>query len=176
MASTSFIIPGTVGLKVTLTEQLDGTVRFDLENQGNLVGDLRGLFFDVNDSGLLSNLSVVGADVTGSSFTDNDVVNLGGGVNMNGVGNFDAGILFGTAGISKDDINVTSFVLKSASGGLNLAHLSGVDFGVRFTSVGEADGARTDSLKIFSEAPDFGGVLPPPPPPFEIDPLWPVAG
>lgn len=170
MRSMSFLIPGTVGLRVTITEQADGTLRFDLQNEGEDVADLRGLFFDTTDAGLLSGLSAVGSDVTDSAFKNDAVVNLGGGVNMNGHGVFDAGVEFGTSGLGKDDIDATSFTLASSRGALELEDFAGVDFGVRFTSVGDPDGARNGSLKLVFESPDAPGdpiILPPD----DIDPI-----
>jgi hypothetical protein len=152
MASLSFSIDGGASLNVTLTELEDGSIRFDLQNAGELLADLRGLFFDTTNSSLLSSLSVVGTDVTASAFRDDAVVNLGGGVTMSGAGNFDIGVAFGTAGIGKDDIDGTSFVLKSSTGALTLADFAGAAFGVRFTSVGE-EGDREDSLKLVTTAP-----------------------
>jgi hypothetical protein len=161
----SFLIPGEVSLRVTLTELEDGSVKFDLSNEGDQVGDLRGLFFDFNDPSLLSSLSVSGGDVSESSFANDYVRNLGDGVNMNGVGVFDAGIAFGTAGISYDDIFATSFILSSSSGPLDLEMFENVEFGVRYTSVGDADGAREDSLKLVALSPDYVPIDPMDPPP-----------
>lgn len=165
METYSFLIPGSVSLRVTLTELDDGSVKFDLSNEGDQVGDLRGLFFDFNDPNLLSSLSVTGAQVSGSSFANDYVRNLGGGVNMNGAGVFDAGISFGTAGIGYDDIFSTSFILSSSSGPLELEMFENVEFGVRYTSVGTEDGAREDSLKLVALSPDYVPIDPMDPPP-----------
>lgn len=171
MSSLSFEIAGAVGLRVEITEQTDGSLRFDLRNQGDQVGDLRGLFFDFADSDQISRLSVSGSAISGQSFGDERVTNLGGGVNMNGVSAFDVGVAFGTAGIGKDDIRDTFFFLRSSSGALDLSDVAGMDFGARFTSVGDAGGSRDDSLKLMGEAPDYtppstgGGT---PLPPFEV--------
>ena len=159
MSTMSFSIGGEQSLNITLTELEDGSIRFDLANAGPLLADLRGLFFDVNDASLLSTLSFVGADITGSSVRNDGVTNLGGGVNMNGAGVFDAGVVFGTSGIGKDDIGSTSFVLRSSTGSLSLADFANAEFGVRFTSVGE-DGDRDGSLKLVGTAPpDDGGPI-----------------
>lgn len=177
MESLSFVIPGAVGLAVTMTEQSDGSLRFDLVNEGEIVADLRGLFFDVVDPAILSTLSVAGAQVTRVASGDDAVVNLGNGVNMNGAGEFDFGLAFGTSGIGKDDISSTSFTLTSSAGALDLQDFAGVEFGVRFTSVGDADGARGDSLKLVGESPDLP-EFPPidfPPidfPPWNLPPIW----
>ena len=74
MQTMSFVIPGTVGLRITLTEQADGSLRFDLVNEGEQVADLRGLFFDTVDAGLLAGLTVAGADVTRSLVGDDAVM------------------------------------------------------------------------------------------------------
>ena len=153
MDSFSFLIPGAVGLRVTLTELDDGSVRFDLENEGG-TADLRGIFFDFNNPELLSSLSVTGDDVSGSAFADDGVGNLGGGVNMNGAGPFDIGVAFGSAGLGDDDISATSFTLRSSDGPLDLSAFANVEFGVRFTSVGSEDGGREDSLKLLGLSPD----------------------
>lgn len=166
MDTMSFEILGSVGLKVTITEQADGSLRFDLVNQGDRVGDLRGLFFDTNDAALLSTLSVAGSQVTKVAAGDDSVVNLGGGVNMQGVDAFDFGVAFGTAGIGKDDIQSTSFTLRSSGGALDLDDFAGVDFGVRFTSVGDPDGARDGSLKLVGTSPDVVAE-----PPIELPPI-----
>lgn len=155
MESFSFLIPGKVSLRVTLTELDDGSIRFDLQNEGGEVGDLRGLFFDFNDASLLSSLSVDGAQVSGASFADDRVRNLGDGVNMNGAGIFDAGVSFGTSGIGEDDVFATSFTLSSSAGALDLSVFAKVEFGVRYTSVGSGEGEREDSLKLVGYSPDL---------------------
>jgi hypothetical protein len=168
MRYTTFLIPGEVTLKVTITELSGNKLEFKLENQsGDAVGDLRGLFFDVGDSSILSHLSIAGSDVTGYSIKNDGVTNLGGGVNMSGVSVFDAGIVFGTSGIGKDDVSSTTFTVTSDQN-LRLEDFLDVDFGVRYTSVGEAyGGAREDSLKIFGDSDDAVILYTPP-----IDP-WP---
>ena len=159
MSTMSFSIGGEQSLNITLTELEDGSVRFDLANAGPLLADLRGLFFDLNDAGLLSTLSFTGADVSGTAVRNDGVMNLGAGNNMNGAGVFDVGVAFGTSGIGKDDISGTSFVLRSSTGSLSLADFAGAEFGVRFTSVGE-EGDREDSLKLVGVAPpDDGGPV-----------------
>jgi hypothetical protein len=155
MRYTSFLIPGAVTLKVTITELSGNKLEFKLENQaGANIGDLRGLFFDVNNSAILPHLSISGANVSGYTLADDAVTNLGGGVNMNGTSVYDGGILFGTAGIGKDDISSTAFTVSSDEA-LHLEDFLNVDFGVRYTSVGEIDGAREGSLKIFGESDHF---------------------
>jgi hypothetical protein len=121
------------GLTLKMTELVDGTILFELVGQASLV-DIRGLFFDVADASLLPNLAVSGADITGSPvFQDEGVYKLSPAVNMNGTGAqpFDAGIAFGTVGVGRDQIQVTSFVLRTTDGSpLKLDSFAHVDFGV----------------------------------------------
>ena len=166
MDTFSFDIPGSVGLTVTVTEQVDGSLRFDLVNKGDGAADLRGLFFDFNDAALLPTLSASGAQVARTASGDDSVVNLGQGVTMQGVDRFDFGVACGTAGIGKDDIAATSFTLRASAGARDLDDVAGVDFGVRFTSVGEHGGARDGSLKLVGTSPEPAGEGPTPPPPF----------
>lgn len=145
MASTTFLIEGAINLEVKVTE-VGGNLKFDVKvlETGGQIGDLRGLFFNLDDD--CTGLSVTGDDVTGSG---QDTRNLGNGVNLNGsgAGNFDIGVKLGTPGIGKDDIQETSFTV-SCDEGLTLDALAGQLFGVRLTSVGEPGGPRDGSLKI----------------------------
>ena len=126
------------GLELTLSEQMDGSILFELEGIGSLV-DIRGLFFDVRHSSLLGNLVVSGEDITSSVFIEEGVKKLGPGVNMNGTGvaPFDAGIGFGTPGVGKDEIHDTQFTLSTRDGtALTLDELAHVDFGVNLGGAG----------------------------------------
>lgn len=163
MDSVTFSLPGLEGLQITLTEQADGSVRFDVRNEGDTLADLRGLFFDIGDEALLANLTVSGSDVTDVDLDANAVSNLGNGVNMNGVGLFDIGVEFGTAGIGADDIDGTFFTLSSTQGPLSIEQFLGVNFGVRLTSVEGDDGIRDDSLKLIGTSPDIWYPSEPPP-------------
>lgn len=157
--SYEFVDPST-GFRALLTveERVDGALLFNIAvTSADIVGDMRALFFDLANESLLKSLYVVdGSDVTSTVFKANAVTNLGNGANVNGAvvneaGKFDAGVQFGTAGIGKDDIQETSFVLKSTIGALSLSLFSGSDFALRATSVGDPDGARSDSLKLLGE-------------------------
>lgn len=135
--------------------ELNGALVITVEvlSDGGDIGDLRGLFFDVGDEGLLSGLIVTGADVTDSAFDANAVSNLGGGSNVNGeilnaYGAFDGVVEIGTQGMGSDDIRATTFNLSHASQALTLGLLSGQDMAVRLTSVGPEGGNRCDSLKL----------------------------
>lgn len=154
----SFVIEGDVNVQVTLTELEDGNMQVDLEVLGDgQIGDLRGLFFSMNDESLVDGLSVAGDDVTDYKFDEDKVDNLGGGVNVRGevvntVGKFDGGVEFGTSGMSNDDIQSTSFVLSHSDQPLTLQDFEGQPFAVRLTSVGEEGGDREDSLKLLGYA------------------------
>ncbi|HJU73318.1 MAG TPA: cadherin domain-containing protein [Gemmatimonadaceae bacterium] len=96
-------------VQVTITENADGTLTFNivqLTSAGAYLGDLRGFFFDINES-LLNTLCVTssaGYDAagncvtsmtdsqglgTGNSTTGDNVTNLGDGSNMEGLLNAD---------------------------------------------------------------------------------------
>lgn len=113
-------------------------------------------------AGLLAQTEVwapASADVTDSQFKQNRVTDLGNGANMNGAitnggRKFDAGVEIGTQGRAADDIQSTSFVLRVPGTGLTLDEVAGQRFGVRYTSVGDIGGARSDSLKLSGIAPN----------------------
>jgi hypothetical protein len=126
------------------------------------LGDIRGVFFNINDDTLLAGLSVSGDDVTGSDF-GGMVSDLGNGANLNGGGTpcpCDFGILIGSAGIGSDDVGTTSFVLSHESAALSLALFDGEALGVRVTSVGDADGREGSSKTVaLVPEPSTAGLL-----------------
>jgi hypothetical protein len=120
----------------------------------NMIGDIRGVFFHVDDETKLSPaVMVTGSDVT--SFLvgpANSVQRVANDVLMNGGGNihkYDVGVQIGTPGIGKDDIQTTTFIL---SGFTAADFTSAVEFGVRLTSVGTEGGNRGESSKVFGIA------------------------
>lgn len=157
MASMTFQIndASTDGVKVavwvTITENVDGTLTFNVTQEGGIVGDLRGLFFDMADESILKSLVVTAAS-TDIRIGDDSIKDLGDGSNMNGLlgtdKGYDIGIEIGTSGIGKDDIRSYSFTLDSTARDLSLSDLGNVDFAARLTSVGVMEGSRTDSAKI----------------------------
>ncbi|MBJ3761893.1 hypothetical protein ILP92_03915 [Maribius pontilimi] len=155
-----FVLAGDVNVKVTVTETADGCLEFTVEvMEGEMTADLNGLFFDFGDPDLVGSLTADGADITNSQFEYDAVDNLGGGVNIKGelvndTDLFDIGVRFGTSGMAKDDIQMTSFTLSHPDYDLSLADIENMDFGVRMTSVGEIDGSRDGSLKIGGTAPE----------------------
>ncbi|TDK49701.1 VCBS domain-containing protein [Antarcticimicrobium luteum] len=169
--SITFVVDGDVDTQVTVTEVADGTLRFDLNVLGaGLIGDLRGLFFDLADPDGAPTLNLSTLSIEGETLVDGHISNpsklvgntkfeeaavdtVGRDANMKGkilhdYGRYDAGIEFGMPGMAKDDIQAVSFTLSSSAGDLSLDMLDLTDFGLRYTSVGEEDGPRDDSLKI----------------------------
>ena len=142
---------------VTITEMADGTLSFTVSNvddSDNLIGDLRALFFDVSDDALLGTLSAAGNDITEFD-QSGDVVNLGNGATASGVPDspYEIGVEIGTAGASGDDLQSTSFTLSSSLRDLTLDDVALESFTVRQTSVGDADGDREGSDKLYGDSP-----------------------
>ncbi|MDX1780096.1 MAG: hypothetical protein R3256_02145 [Thalassovita sp.] len=155
-------IDGELDIELTLTEVYNEDtglteIRVDLSvGEDGDIGDLRGLFLNIEDESLLNGLSVTGDDVTGSEFNANSVGDLGKGVNMNGQGGkFDLGVMLGTNGIGDDDLQSVSFTLSHDSEDLEVEDFAGESFGVRLTSVGEEGGDREDSLKLTGDLGDL---------------------
>ncbi|MFW8634420.1 Ig-like domain-containing protein, partial [Cribrihabitans pelagius] len=152
--SVIFIIEGVVDTEITVTELSDGTLKFDIEVLGTgSIGDLRGLFFNLDGYTVDGGLTATGADVTGENYGEDSIERVVKDVNINGdvvktLGKFDAAVSFGTSGIGDDDIQSTSFILSHESDLLTLDMLSFSNMGLRYTSVGEWDGTRSDSTKI----------------------------
>jgi hypothetical protein len=136
-------------------------ITLEVTGPGSTIGDLRGFFAQVTDESLLSGLSVTGPNVTGTSFLPNGVTQVGGGNNLNGGGSpcpCDLGIELGTPGIGSDDLRKVSFTLSHASRALDVSFLTGQRFGVRVTSVGEAN-CRPGSSKLVGVVPEPGTAL-----------------
>ncbi len=157
--SVSFIIEADVLTEVTIAENLDGTLSFEINVlDGGLIGDLRALFFDLEGVASDSQLSVYGSsDVTDTEFDEAGVDSLGRDANIKGsvvneLGDFDVGVEFGTSGMSGDDIQTSSFVLAHDTLELSLDMIDLADFGIRYTSVGEEGGARNSSIKAGDQA------------------------
>ena len=160
MSTLSFTLDGDVNVSITVTEQPDGSLKFDLmvlDDTGS-IGDLNAIFFDLADDSIADGLTVTGDDVTGMKFKADGVTKVDNFTNINGevaneFGKFDSGVQFGTSGIGKDDIRETSFILSHENQALTIDDILGQDFAARLTSVGEEGGDREGSLKIGGEAP-----------------------
>lgn len=146
---------GSLEIGITVTETSEG-LKFDITvlDDTGVIGDLNGLFFDLADDSILSDLSVEGLDLTGDVMKADGVTKVDGYNNVNGevakdAGKFDIGVQFGTQGIGEDDIQSTSFLLSTSSDTpLTIDDIMNQDFAVRLTSVGDADGDRDGSVKI----------------------------
>lgn len=168
MAYTEFTIRGGVNVTVRVTDMGDGNFQFDVAvvaegaDYTGQIGELNGLWFNLpdEDGGFsYDDLSVTG--VIDYQLAEDDVNKLAGGVNLSGEvlkangGEFDAGVLIDNTGLGGGTGTLsTSFVLSDASGRLTLEDFTTASpeqfFGVRLTSVGAPDGARSGSLKLGS--------------------------
>lgn len=154
-----------VSLLIDDDGEIDGGLEITLTvSDGSVIGDLRGFFAQIADESLLSGLSVVGDDVTESAFAANDVINLGGGANLNGEPGLnpcpcDLGVELGTPGIGSDDLQSVTFTLLHTTEDLSVDLLAGLDFGVRVTSVGASGGSRGDSSKLVGVVPEPSTAL-----------------
>jgi VCBS repeat-containing protein len=145
----------TPAVAVTITENSDGSLSFDLNVIGPYTGDLRGFFFDIADESHIGKLNVTPTSLGFTEFqqANDSIKDLGSGANMQGLlgsdGGYDAGIEIGIAGTGKDDYQSFSFKLTSAGGPLTLEDFSNVDFGLRLTSVGwDGFGGRDGEVKL----------------------------
>lgn len=161
LQSLYFEIPGEPSVLVEVTETDTGDLKFTLcvDPDAENTADLRGLFFDIGDEGLLDGLSISdGTHHSDDKIGDDSVTNLGGGCNVNGVeadeGGFDIGVEFGTSGMAKDDIQLTEFVLSHDFIDLSLADIENMEFAARLTSVGTEEDGRDGSLKLSTTAPE----------------------
>lgn len=133
-----FTIPGdapTSGLHV-LVKEIDGGLDFTvttLEGSGPSA-DIRGLFFNFNDTLKLPGLIVAGDDVSDRQL--GGASDLGHGANIKGKAEaFDIGIEFGSAGKAKDVITQTEFRLSSSVDDLTLDNIANVEFGARVSGL-----------------------------------------
>ncbi len=161
MSEMSFILEGDVNISVTVTELPGGELQFTVEvlDDTGSIGDLNAMYMDFADDSLTSGMVISGEDVTGTALKVDGVTKVDNYTNMNGevikeFDKFDVGVQFGTAGISEDDIRVTTFTLSHSDTDLTLDTISLQDFGFRLTSVGEEDGSRDGSIKMGGTAPE----------------------
>ena len=152
--SVQFVLEGPIDSLVTITEvtnpdtgKVELVISIAAQEVDGVQADLRGVFFDIGDESLLSNLVVTGADVTDHQFAANSVDDLGNGANVKGeltaAGKYDAGVEIGTQGIGADDISSTTFVLSVNGADLTLADFCGQRIALRYTSVDFGDGSES---------------------------------
>ncbi|PWS36886.1 hypothetical protein DFH01_08310, partial [Falsiroseomonas bella] len=154
----SFSLAGGPGVRITVVQTDAGKLQVTASlNPSVLVGDLRGLFFQVADESLLGGLSVTGATSAVGTVQQsaNAVSNLGGGVHMLGAAPaFDMGIVFGTASAAgADDIRSVTFTLEHATTDLTLDLFSSAQFGAVVGSVGAGSGPRFGTVRATGTAP-----------------------
>lgn len=153
----TFTIPGSPGVQVTATE-VDGSIVFEVVAIGttNKIPDLRGLFFDLDESSM-AGLTVTGdGQVSGSQVHANSVFDLGYGANMNGKvsDGFDVGVSFGTAGRGREAVSEATFTLSNSAGDLTLDDIAHMRFGARLDGVGGGTGPRDGgATKLLGTAP-----------------------
>lgn len=156
--SMTFNLAGGPGIRVTVVQMPDGTLQITASLISTaIVGDLRGLFFQVSNENLLGGLSVTASTsgVTRFAQNANAVSNLGSGVNTLGAARAsDVGIAFGTASASgADDIRSVTFTLAHATEALTLDFLSQMQFAAVIGSVGPAGGPRSATVRAVGSAP-----------------------
>ena len=144
--SMTFTVYGKIDTVITITELDDGSIRFDVAvDERWKVGDLRGVFFDMEGYTAGSELYVLQTadhqDVTDFAACEESIVTLGRDANIRGsvvreLGAFDVGVEIGTSGTRRDDIQETSFIIASTEGPLTLEMFENADIGLRYTSVG----------------------------------------
>jgi len=153
-----FEIPGNPGVQVTATE-VDGTIVFNVDvlDATTSTGDLRALFFDVNEA-KLGGMTVTSSSslLTESRIDANTVLDLDDGANLAGKVKdpFDIGLEWGTPGGKKDDINFeVTFTLSNTANDLTLDDIAHQRFGAKLDSVGGPGGVRNSASKLLTVAP-----------------------
>ena len=142
---------GPASVRLSITDEHDGLDDGELLVQVHVLdgGAIRGVFLDLMDSSALSDIQVRGPHVTG--FEIGDVINLGGGSNLQGGGSpcpCDLGVEIGTPGRSRDFVLSTAITLSSSRGPLDISLFLEQNVGVRLSP----------------ESSKLGGVLPVPEP------------
>jgi hypothetical protein len=130
-------------------------VEVSVDVVGEVLGDIRGVFMNIDDDALLAGLLVSGPDVTDWDF-GGSVINLGNGANLISSASpcpCDLGVEIGTPGLGSDDVQSTTFTLTHASQTLTVADFADQFIGVRVTSVGP-EGDREGSSKTVALVPE----------------------
>ena len=177
---------------VWLTDLDNGSVQFDFKVDKTVnIADLRGIFFDVNDSSLVSNLDITAnanpfSDIDNDNFYSigsNDIFTsrsgnlikadkaaLNGGVDSSQYPNatapsdgFNVALEIGSQGLKggRDDFQATSFIVKHLTDTLSVENFANQEFGVRMQSVGAN---RQGSTKMFASSPSVPIPIPTPQP------------
>lgn len=163
---------------ISLDELGDGNINVSVSaNTDVAMADLRGIFFNVANESILPQLKVINASpaILDSKFQANSVIEVGSKNNKAGLqgepdlnpclsggsSGCDGGLLIGTNGIGKDDVQSVNWTFTRQDGtALTLADFEGMAWGVRATSVGSG-GSREGSSKL-------SGILTAGPDPTEV--------
>lgn len=157
--SISFVAGGDVETLITITENDDGTLKFDLEVLGGAsIAALSAFYFDLDGVDASEpGFSVEGDNIRKSAFDEGGVDTLGGDTNIkgsvtDGAGDFDVGIAFKPP--ADPASNKTSFTLghNNGNGGLSLDALNLADFGLRFKPAEGTSGGTTSAAKVGASA------------------------
>ena len=168
MASTTFQMtdPTGVVVNVKVTEVTDETTgitslqfSIDVDEETGVLAEVNGVFFDLGDAfGDVEKDSLTVTDAISISSGEEDISNLGGGINVKGdivktYDEFDAGVVVDETGLAGSyETGSYEFTVSSDSGDLFLSDFLGQDFALRLTSVGE-DGSQEGSLKLGTTVP-----------------------
>ena len=164
MASASFTMTDPSGLlvNVTVTEvTVDGVTSLefsiDVDESTGVLAEVNGVFFDLGGDDVLDDSLTT--DAISISSAEDDVSNLGGGINVKGdvvktYGEFDAGVVVDETGLagSYNDGPYDFTVSREGEESITLDEFLGQNFALRLTSVG-ADGSQEGSLKLGTTTP-----------------------
>jgi hypothetical protein len=153
---------------VSFTQGSAGTLTVTVKYTQPAYGDIRGFFLEFSPSSRLAGKGSVcklsGKDITSferntREFTSDTNVNLNG---CSGPSSYDLAAMFGTNGLSKDDVRSTSFTLECKDYTLTVADVDDARVGVRAQSVGSSANNRNQSSKqicVVSNKSGFGRRL-----------------
>ncbi len=124
---------------VSITEQKNGSLLFNLKQKSGIVHDQRGLFFDLADKSLIGSLSVVALS-TGLAEVEADDTGAANQSGIEGIG-YDFGIVIKSTAVMYDNRSI-SFVIDCATRELTLSDFANVSF-----------------LDCLSIAPDYDSLM-----------------
>lgn len=146
---------GKLGAFVTIDDNTPDQITFSVSvnelSPYTFIGDIRGLFFDIAPFPAgLSKTDFSGQNITAVSIADNGVTRTSGGNSISPYGPFDVGVEFGAPGTGSDDIRSTVFqIIYAGDLGLNAFTFTGQKIALRLSSVGDPEGEREASSKMF---------------------------
>jgi len=139
--------------QVSFAQGSSGTLDVTVKFTAPAFGDLRGFFLEFSPSsrlaGKASACQLLGSKITNFE-RDTRQLKCDSNVNLNGCAgptSYDLAVVFGSNGLSKDDIRETSFSLVCKGYTLTVADVADARVGVRAQSVGALSFWRLDSTK-----------------------------